>query len=77
MTDRIDKTTLAANLDAALGASVGMRGLAILLYGWTRRDPQLRVNISHRSWLYLAEAEALSEYAGYNLLKMPSDSICE
>ena len=77
MNDRIDKTTLAANLDAALGAPVGMHGLGILLYGWTRRDPQLRINISHRSWLYLTEAEALSEYAGYNLLKTIPDSICE
>ena len=69
MNDRISKEILAARLDAVLVAEVGLRGLDILLYGWTRKDPQLRVNIHHRDWLYLHEAEALSAYAGYDLTK--------
>ena len=68
MDNRIEKETLAANLDAVLGVPVGMNGLSILIYGWTRKNPQLRINISHRSWLYCSEAKQLSEYAGYNLL---------
>lgn len=72
MNDRIEKETLAARLDAVLGAEVGMEGLNTLIYGWTRKDPKLRVNIRHRSWLYDYEVQALSEYAGYDLLQTES-----
>ena len=69
MNDRISKTELAARLDAAICYPAGMEGLNILLYGWTRKDPQLRVNIHHRDWLYLAEVQSLSVYAGCDLTK--------
>ena len=77
MTQQISKAVLAVRLDAVLGANVGMNGLGILIYGWTRKNPQLRVNISHRSWLYDYEVQSLSEYAGYDLLQTESNSICE
>ena len=69
MNDRITKTELAARLDAAIHYPAGMEGLNILLYGWTRKDPQLRINIHHRDWLYLTEVQSLSAYAGYDLTK--------
>ena len=69
MTQQISKTELARRLDAALGEKVGIEGLNILLYGWTRKDPKLRVNIRHRTWLYDYEVQALSAYAGCNLLE--------
>ena len=69
MNQRIEKGELAARLDAALAYPAGMEGLGTLLYGWTRTDPQLRVNIRHRTWLYDYEVAALSEYAGVQLLK--------
>ena len=72
MTQQISKTIVAARLDAALGEHVGMEGLNTLLYGWTRKDPKLRVNIRHRTWLYDYEMQALSVYAGYNLLQTES-----
>ena len=77
MMQQISKAVLAARLDAVLGANVGMNGLGILIYGWTRKNPQLRVNISHRSWLYDHEVQSLSECAGYDLLQTESNSICE
>lgn len=70
MMQQISKTELAERLDAALGEKAGMKGLNILLYGWTRKKPKLRVNILHRHWLYDYEVQALSAYAGYDLLKM-------
>ena len=69
MNDRITKLEVAARLDAAIHYPAGMEGLNILLYGWTRKNPQLRVNIHHRDWLYLAEVQSLSEYAGVDLTK--------
>lgn len=68
MKKQIPKTVLAQRLDFVLNANVGLTGLNDLIYGWTRKDPKLRTNISHRSWLYDYEVQALSVYAGYNLL---------
>lgn len=73
----ISKIEIAERLDEVLGAQVGMQGLTTLLYGWTRKDPQLRTNISHRRWLYGYEVEELSAYAGYNLRPRKYDSIGE
>ena len=73
----ISKIEVAERLDEVLGAEVGMQGLNTLLYGWTRKDPQQRVNISHRRWLYGYEVQELSAYAGYNLRPRKYDSICE
>ena len=69
MMQRIEKKELSRRLDAALGFTTGMEGLHILLYGWTRKDRRMRVNISHRSWLFEYEVQAFSAYAGYDLLK--------
>ena len=77
MMQHISKTEIAERLDEVLGAQVGMQGLTTLLYGWTRKDPQLRTNISHRRWLYGYEVKELSAYAGYNLRPRKDDSICE
>ena len=69
MNDRISKTELASRLDAAINYPAGMNGLNILIYGWTRKQPQLRINIPHRDWLYLSEVQSLSVYAGCDLTK--------
>ena len=73
----IEKVDVVARLDAAIGYPAGMEGLNILLYGWTRKDENLRVNIRHRTWLYDYEVRALSTYAGYNLMPAEADSVCE
>lgn len=73
----IDKSVVAARLDAAIHYPAGMEGLNTLLYGWTRKNENLRVNIRHRTWLYEAEVKALSEYAGVNLIPTEPDSVCE
>ncbi len=77
MMQHISKMEIAERLDEVLGAKVGMRGLNTLLYGWNRKDPQRRINISHRRWLYGYEVQELSAYAGYNLRPRKYNSICE
>ena len=77
MMQHINKMEIAERLDEVLGAKVGMRGLNTLLYGWNRKDPQRRINISHRRWLYGYEVQELSAYAGYNLRPRKYNSICE
>ncbi len=77
MMQHISKIEIADRLDEVLGAQVGMQGLNTLLYGWTRKDPQLRTNISHRTWLYGYEVKELSAYAGYDLRPRKSNSIYE
>ncbi len=69
MIQQINKSELVRRLESAIGETVGPEGLNILLYGWTRQDPRLRVNIRHRTWLYDYEVQAFSAYVGYNLLK--------
>ena len=69
MIQRIEKTELVKRLEKRLGYAVGMEGLNVLLYGWTRKDENLRVNIRHRSWLYDYEVLDFSGYAGCNLLE--------
>ena len=76
MMQRVSKMEIAERLDEVLGAKVGMRGLNTLLYGWNRKDPQRRINISHRRWLYGYEVQELSAYAGYNLRPRKYNSIC-
>ena len=77
MMQHISKTEIAERLDEVLGAEVGLQGLNTLLYGLTRKDPQRRVNISHRRWLFGYEVQELSAYAGYDLRPRNCDSICE
>lgn len=69
MKNQISKNILVDRLNKQVGTEVGMQGLSTLIYGWTRKQPQLRVNIRHRTWLYDYEVQALSLYAGCNLLE--------
>ncbi len=77
MTTQISKRAIAERLDEVLGAEVGLQGLKTLLYGWTRKDPQLRTNISHRTWLFGYEVAELSAYAGYDLRPRNDNSVYE
>ena len=70
MMKRISKEELAARLERAIGAKVGMAGLNTLLYGWKKfRKYGVRYldALKHREWLYITEVMDLSEYAGYDL----------
>ena len=70
MMKRISKEELAARLERAIGAKVGMAGLNTLLYGWKKfRKYGARYldALKHREWLYITEVMDLSEYAGYDL----------
>ena len=70
MMQRVSKEELVKRLDAALGQTVGMEGLNILLYGWKKfRKYGVRYcdALKHRDWLYIVEVIDLSEYAGYCL----------
>lgn len=69
MKQQILKTVILHRLNLALNAQLGMQALATLIYGWTRKDPKLRININHRNWLFDYEVQQLSDYAGYDLLK--------
>ena len=77
MTQHIEKQRVAERLNEAIDYPAGMEGLNTLLYGWTRKDESLRVNIRHRTWLYGHEVRALSAYAGYNLMPAEADSVGE
>ena len=76
MMTQISKTAVSERLDEVLSAEVGLPGLKTLLYGWTRKDPQLRTNIRHRTWLYGYEVAELSAYAGYDLRPRNDNSVC-
>ena len=73
--DAITLTTLAARLERAIHADVGMRGLDILLCGWVRKGYISRETLRQREkrdgepWLTLYEAQSFSKYAGYDLTK--------
>ena len=67
---KISKVELARNLDRAIDAEVGQRGLNILIAGWMEYHhygSKYREAIYHRKWLYITEALELSHYAGYDL----------
>ena len=66
---------LAANLDKAIKADVGMRGLHILLYGWMKKTQLVdnkilndRKQMRGEQYLTAHEALSFSKYAGYDLL---------
>ena len=72
--DAITLTTLAARLERAIHADVGMKGLNILLFGWARKKNWninalfwTREKRDGEPWLSLEETKSLSEYAGYDL----------
>ena len=73
MKERYYLTTLAANLERALHADVGMEGLQTLLHGWIRKGGISRETLRTRqkrdgeAWLSNYEAISFSEYAGYDL----------
>ena len=67
-------TTLAARLERAIHADVGMKGLKILIYGWKKRYNLIddytfynRAKEDGEAWLSLGETMSLSQYAGYDL----------
>ena len=72
MMQQISKQELAQRLDAALGESVGIAGLNILLYGW-KKTRHYGAKYCHaldaRKWMYIVEVIDLSEYAQYDLTK--------
>ena len=69
-------TTLCARLERTIHAAVGMKGLNILMYGWSKKK---NFNLNALLWirekrkgepfLTLNEVKELSEYAGYDLTK--------
>ena len=70
MMKRISKEELAARLERAIGAKVGMAGLNTLLYGWKKfrkYGAKYRHALEARDWLYITEVMDLSEYAGCDL----------
>lgn len=66
-------TQLAANLERAINADVGMEGLEILMHGFVRKGGINRETLRTRlkrdgeAWLTYFEARAFSDYAGYDL----------
>jgi len=73
MKERYYFTQLAASLERALNADVGLDGLETLVHGWIRQGGINRETLRTRrkrdgeEWLTLYEAKSLSEYAGYDL----------
>ena len=73
MMQRISKEELVRRLEKAIGQSVGIEGLNILLYGWKkyrRYGAKYCDALKHRDWLYIVEVIDLSEYAdveGYHV----------
>ena len=72
--DAITLTTLAARLERAIHADVGMQGLKILLYGWRMKYHIVndhtfadRKKEDGEPWLSIGEVCSFSEYAGYDL----------
>ncbi len=73
--DAITLTTLAARLERAIHADVGMQGLNILLYGWMQKGGVSRTTLFMRKksageeYLTPNEVRNFSLYAGYDLSK--------
>ncbi len=72
--DAITLTTLAARLERAIHADVGMKGLHTLLYGWRVKYGVIdgytmtsRRTQAGEAYLTLSEARLFSHYAGYDL----------
>ena len=72
--DAILLTTIAARLERAIHADVGMKGLRILLYGWKAKfhliDDYTFYNRSVEDgepYLTMGELMSFSRYAGYDL----------
>ena len=74
--DAITLTTLAARLERAIHADVGMQGLKILLYGWRMKYGLIQDHTFYdrrkedgEPWLSYHEALHFSQYAGYDLTR--------
>ena len=74
MKHAITFTQLTARLEKAIHCDVGLRGLNILLYGWTKKYRLIadhtfykRAKDDGEAWLSLGEAMSFSRYAGYDL----------
>ena len=73
--DAITLTTLAARLERAIHADVGLQGLNILLYGWMKKGGVRRSTLFMRKksageeYLTPNEVRNFSSYAGYDLSK--------
>ena len=73
--DAITLTTLAARLERAIHADVGLQGLNILLYGWMQKGGVSRTTLFMRKksageeYLTPEEVRNFSSYAGYDLSK--------
>ena len=72
----ITLTTLAARLERAIHADVGLQGLNILLYGWMKKYGRcsraklcMRENADGEGWLTPSETEHFSQYCGYDLTR--------
>ncbi len=67
---KISKEQLAKNLDAAINANVGQKGLNTLLCGWLRYrkfGKKYKHAVHARKFLFITEVHDLSNYAGYDL----------
>ena len=71
----ITLNTLAARLERAIHADVGMKGLKILLYGWKMKYHLIEDYTLHKrakddgeAWLSFGEAMSFSRYVGYDLV---------
>ena len=74
MKNAITLATLAARLERAIHADVGMQGLKILLYGWKMKYHLIEDHTFYNRnkddgepWLSLGEALSFSRYCGYDL----------
>lgn len=73
MKERYYFTQLAAALERAIHADVGLAGLKILIHGWIAKGGIVRQTLAMRKtrageeFLTYFEAKAFSEYAGYDL----------
>lgn len=67
---KLTKQQLARNLDRAIKAQVGLKGLNDLIYAWMKKRKYGRkyyFAVHNRAFLYITEVRDLSEYAGYDL----------
>ena len=71
---KIPLTTIAARLERAIHADVGMKGLRILLYGWKMKYRLIddytfhnRSDENGEPYLTMGELMSFSRYAGYDL----------
>lgn len=69
MKQQISKLVLAERLGRMINARITVDNIGTLIFGWTRKNPELRTAINHRHWLYDYEVQEFSKYAGYDLLQ--------